>query len=86
MQSLINKAQNAYNKAIEAQKNGDWEGYGKYIKQLENYLSKLSSESGGASAGADAAAAGTNAAADTATADAGAGAGAEQAADAAAAD
>ena len=46
VQSLINKAQNAYNKAIEAQKNGDWEGYGKYIKQLENYLAKLSNESG----------------------------------------
>ncbi|MBQ6623998.1 MAG: UPF0182 family protein [Mogibacterium sp.] len=45
VQSLINKAQNAYNKAIEAQKNGDWEGYGKYIKQLENYLGKLANES-----------------------------------------
>ena len=39
--SLIAKAQNAYDKAIECQKNGDWEGYGKYIKQLENYLTKL---------------------------------------------
>ena len=46
VQSLINAAQNAYNKALEAQKNGDWEGYGKYIKQLENYLNKLASESG----------------------------------------
>ena len=44
--SLIKKAQNAYDKAIECQKNGDWEGYGKYIKQLENYLTKLASESG----------------------------------------
>ena len=44
--SLIKKAQNAYDKAIECQKNGDWEGYGKYIKQLENYLTKLANESG----------------------------------------
>lgn len=42
MKSLINKAQNAYDKAIECQKNGDWEGYGKYIKALEGYLTKLS--------------------------------------------
>ncbi len=46
VKSLIKKAQNAYDKAIEAQKNGDWEGYGKYINQLENYLTKLGSESG----------------------------------------
>ena len=46
VQSLISKAQNAYNKAIEAQKNGDWEGYGKYIKLLEGYLAKLSNEGG----------------------------------------
>ena len=35
VKSLIKRAQNAYDKAIECQKNGDWEGYGKYIKQLE---------------------------------------------------
>ena len=46
VKSLISKAQNAYNKALEAQKEGDWEGYGKYIKQLENYLTKLANESG----------------------------------------
>ena len=60
VKSLINKAQNAYNKAIEAQKNGDWEGYGKYINQLEGYLTKLASESGannGAANTGDAAAA-----------------------------
>ena len=44
--SLIKKAQNAYDKAIECQKEGDWEGYGKYLKQLENYLTKLANESG----------------------------------------
>ena len=67
IKSLINKAQNAYDKAIEAQKNGDWEGYGKYIKQLEGYLTKLGSESGaggGNANTADAAAADTGAAAD----------------------
>ena len=44
VKSLINKAQNAYDKAIEAQKNGDWAEYGKYIKLLEGYLNKLSNE------------------------------------------
>ena len=39
--SLIKKAQNAYEKAVEAQKEGDWEAYGKYLNQLENYLNKL---------------------------------------------
>jgi uncharacterized membrane protein (UPF0182 family) len=46
LKSLIKKAQNAYDKAIECQKEGDWEGYGKYIKQLESYLTKLVNESG----------------------------------------
>ena len=46
LQSLIQKAQNSYDKAIEAQKNGDWEAYGKYLKQLENYLAKMTSASG----------------------------------------
>ena len=67
VQSLINKAQNAYNKAIEAQKQGDWEGYGKNIKQLENYLGKLANESG--AGGNDAAADNANAAANSAPAD-----------------
>ena len=58
VKSLIKKAQNAYDKAIEAQKEGDWEGYGKYIRQLENYLTKLGSASGNdAEAAADTAAA-----------------------------
>ena len=56
VKSLINKAQNAYEKAIECQKNGDWEGYGKYIKLLENYLTKLANESGAGAAAAPAAA------------------------------
>jgi len=73
VKSLIKKAQNAYDKAIECQKNGDWEGYGKYIKQLESYLTKLASESGsnGSEAAADTAAADTAApAADAASDDA----------------
>ena len=45
VEALIKKAQNAYEKAIECQKEGDWEGYGKYIKQLENYLTKLANDS-----------------------------------------
>lgn len=44
VKSLIKKAQNAYDKAIAAQKEGDWEGYGKYIGMLEQYLTKLSNE------------------------------------------
>ncbi|MBQ3292542.1 MAG: UPF0182 family protein [Mogibacterium sp.] len=44
IKSLIKKAQNAYDKAIECQKNGDWEGYGKYIAQLERYLTQLSNQ------------------------------------------
>ena len=53
IQSLINSAQNAYDKAIEAQKNGDWSGYGKYIGQLEKYLKKLGDQSGSSQQAAD---------------------------------
>ena len=67
VKSLIKKAQNAYDKAIECQKQGDWEGYGKYIKQLEGYLTKLANES---NTGSDAAAQTANdAAAETAVED-----------------
>ena len=41
-ESLIKKAQNAYDKAIAAQQAGDWASYGKYLKKLETYLNKLS--------------------------------------------
>jgi hypothetical protein len=41
IKSLIKKAQNAYDKALAAQREGDWEGYGKYIGLLEQYLTKL---------------------------------------------
>ena len=53
VQTLINMAQNAYDKAIEAQKNGDWAEYGKYIGQLEKYLTRLSEQSGSSQAPAD---------------------------------
>ena len=53
VQTLINMAQNAYDKAIEAQKNGDWAEYGKYIGQLEKYLTRLSEQSGSGQAPAD---------------------------------
>lgn len=38
----ISKAANAYNKAIEAQKNGDWAKYGELIKELGDILNNLS--------------------------------------------
>lgn len=37
----IKEAQDIYNKAIDAQKNGDWAKYGEYIKQLGDILNKL---------------------------------------------
>lgn len=37
----IKKAQEAYENAINAQKEGDWAAYGKYMDQLEKYLDKL---------------------------------------------
>ncbi len=39
--SLITQAQEAFDKAQNAQKNGDWAGYGEYIKQLGETLKKL---------------------------------------------
>ena len=68
IKSLINKAQNAYDKAIEAQKNGDWAEYGKYIGQLEKYLTKLGDQSSTGAPAADAAADTTAAPADNAAA------------------
>lgn len=38
---LIAAAAAAYEDAIEAQKKGDWAGYGKYMDELEKYLNKL---------------------------------------------
>ena len=38
---LIAAAAAAYENATEAQKKGDWAGYGKYMDELEKYLNKL---------------------------------------------
>lgn len=38
---IISKAQDAFNNAEEAQKNGDWAKYGQYINELEKYLNML---------------------------------------------
>ncbi|MEA4825613.1 MAG: UPF0182 family protein, partial [Clostridium sp.] len=38
----IKEAKDLYNKALEAQKSGDWAKYGEYIKQLGESLNKLS--------------------------------------------
>ena len=38
---LISKAQEAFNKAQEAQQQGNWAAYGNYLDQLEDYLNKL---------------------------------------------
>lgn len=38
---LIKKANDLFNKAKEAQKNGNWTDYGKYLKELENILNNL---------------------------------------------
>ncbi len=38
---IITKAQEAFNNAEEAQKNGDWAKYGQYLNELEKYLNML---------------------------------------------
>jgi uncharacterized membrane protein (UPF0182 family) len=38
---IIEKAQEAFNKAEAAQKEGNWAEYGKYLDQLEKYLGML---------------------------------------------
>jgi len=39
--SKLKKAQEYYNKAIEAQKNGDWTKYGENINELGNILNSI---------------------------------------------
>lgn len=41
LKALASKANSEYEAAIECQKNGDWEGYGKHLDRLESYLKKL---------------------------------------------
>ena len=38
---LAKAAQNAYDNAQEALKDGDWAAYGEYMDELEVYLNKL---------------------------------------------
>lgn len=38
---IIEKANSAYEKAIEHQRKGDWAKYGEYMNELESYLKKL---------------------------------------------
>ncbi|MEF9935635.1 MAG: UPF0182 family protein, partial [Clostridium sp.] len=38
---MVKKASDLYNKAVEAQKKGDWAAYGNYLKELESQLNKL---------------------------------------------
>ena len=40
---LIQKAVDAYNNAVDAQKDGDWTNYGKYLDELNSYLTQLQS-------------------------------------------
>ena len=40
--SLARKAQDAYSKAVQAQQEGNWAEYGKYLKKLETYLNRMS--------------------------------------------
>jgi copper chaperone CopZ len=41
LSEIIEKAQEAFNKAEAAQKDGNWAEYGKYLDQLEKYLGML---------------------------------------------
>lgn len=41
-EELAANAVQAYNKAIEAQRNGDWAAYGEYLRQMETYLNQMS--------------------------------------------
>ena len=41
LQALIQLANEAYERALAAQREGDWAGYGQYMNQLQQYLSQL---------------------------------------------
>lgn len=45
MSQLAQKANQAYNNAVSAQKNGDWSGYGEYLDELQKYLNQMTSSS-----------------------------------------
>lgn len=41
LEEMITKANEAFEKATEAQTRGDWAAYGQYLKELEGYLRKM---------------------------------------------
>ena len=45
---LIEKANEAYDKAVSAQQSGNWAAYGTYLDQLHNYLTQLAEGAGSA--------------------------------------
>lgn len=45
LSQLAKKANEAYNNAVSAQKNGDWAGYGSYLNELQKYLNQMAADS-----------------------------------------
>lgn len=45
LSQLAKKANEAYNNAVSAQKNGDWAGYGDYLNELQKYLNQMAGDS-----------------------------------------
>lgn len=45
LSQLAKKANEAYNNAVSAQKNGDWAGYGDYLNELQKYLNQMAGNS-----------------------------------------
>lgn len=46
LEELIISANRAYQNALEAQRNGNWSSYGRYISELERLLERLQEEQG----------------------------------------
>ncbi len=44
LSELAVRANEAYNNALSAQKDGDWAGYGRYLNELQGYLSRMTEE------------------------------------------
>ncbi|MBR5229119.1 MAG: UPF0182 family protein [Firmicutes bacterium] len=45
LSELAELANQAYNNAVSAQRNGDWAGYGRYLEQMSKYLQQMTSGS-----------------------------------------
>ncbi|MCR4600757.1 MAG: UPF0182 family protein [Clostridia bacterium] len=52
LEELATKANEAYNSAVQAQKDGDWAGYGRHLQELESYLDQMTEGAGTTGAGA----------------------------------